>query len=206
MSVQQGGRTVQGVIYWVPIGKQVKRGEKILSFDILTGDLLFVDRFSYNFFPPKVGSGFVFRTENIHSPSMSDQFGKPIQQYYIKRLVGTPGDKIEVRKPVPLISDGAQPEIGDKEGQLFRNDKPIDGAAAFAKNSRKDGLYPGYTADGRLGFGQIVDVPGNSYFAMGDNSPNSSDGRFWGFIPEKDVVGRPLFIYYPLTTRWGPAR
>ncbi|MDB6115544.1 MAG: lepB, partial [Lacunisphaera sp.] len=42
--------------------------------------------------------------------------------------------------------------------------------------------------------------------AMGDNSLESADSRFWGFVPEKDVVGRPLFIYYPLTKRWGPAK
>jgi len=41
---------------------------------------------------------------------------------------------------------------------------------------------------------------------MGDNSGNSSDGRVWGFVPEKDVIGRPLFIYYPFTRRWGVAR
>ena len=186
----------------------MKKGDKILSFDILTGDLLFVDRFSYNFFPPKVGSGFVFRTENIHSPThdRSSVRQAKTEQYYIKRLVGTPGDQLEVRKPAKMIADGDQPDADSKEGQLFRNGKPIDGAEAFAKNSRKDGLYPGYTADGLLGFGEVVNIPGHSYFAMGDNSPNSSDSRFWGFVPEKDVVGRPLFIYYPLTSRWGPAR
>jgi signal peptidase I len=41
---------------------------------------------------------------------------------------------------------------------------------------------------------------------MGDNSGNSADGRYWGFVPAADVIGRPLFIYYPFTRRWGPAR
>ena len=49
-------------------------------------------------------------------------------------------------------------------------------------------------------------VPESSYLALGDNSMNSFDGRFWGFVPAKDVVGRPLFIYYPFTRRWGPAK
>ena len=52
----------------------------------------------------------------------------------------------------------------------------------------------------------MVDVPAKSYFAMGDNSPNSKDSRAWGFVPDKEVVGRPLFIYYPLTRRWGVAQ
>ncbi len=206
MLIQQGGHQYEARTNWIPLGKKVKRGEQILSFDILTGDLLFVDRFTYNFFPPSVGSGFVFRTQNIHSPRMTDQAGNQIEQYYIKRLVGEPGDTLEVRKPAKAATDGEPVALDNKDGQLYRNGKPIDGAEAFAKNSRKDGLYPGYTADGMLSFGETVKVPGHSYYAMGDNSPNSSDSRFWGFVPEKDVVGRPLFIYYPLTSRWGPAK
>ncbi len=188
--VRDGARPLETQVYWIPVGKTVKRGEKLLSFDILTGDLLFVDRFTYNFFPPKVGSGFVFKTENIHGPQMENPPGVQIQQYYIKRLVGTPGDTLEVKPPV-----------------LWRNGRPIEGSAAFDKNARQEGLYPGYTNDGLLlSAGETITVPKNSYFAMGDNSPLSKDGRFWGFVPDKDVVGRPLFIYYPLTSRWGPAK
>ncbi len=200
MIVHQGNRSGETRVLWVPVGRKVQRGEKLLSFDILTGDLLFVDRFTYNFFPPKVGSGFVFKTGNIEELKADEG-----DKYFIKRLVGVPGDQLEIRKPAPLVSDGAPP-LDSKDGQLFRNGQPIDGAAAFGKNSRKDGLYPGYTSEGRLAFGQIVSVPNNSYFAMGDNSPRSKDSRYWGFVPDKDVVGRPLFIYYPLTSRWGLAK
>ena len=49
----------------------------------------------------------------------------------------------------------------------------------------------------------VLTVPPRSYFAMGDNSPNSADSRYWGFVPELDVVGRPLFIYFPFS-RWLP--
>jgi signal peptidase I len=49
-------------------------------------------------------------------------------------------------------------------------------------------------------------VPEDKYFALGDNSGNSQDGRYWDFVPAKDVVGRPVFVYYPFTSRWGPAR
>ena len=192
-TIRVNGR--ETTVYWIPIGKKVRRGEPILSFDILTGDLLFVDRFTYNFIPPKVGSGFVFKTENIRNQNMADANGHQIQQYYIKRLVATPGDTLEVKPP-----------------GLWLNGKPIEGSAAFSKNTRQEGLYPGYTyANRRYGIeyltgpGETVTVPAKSYFAMGDNSPNSQDSRYWGFVPDKDVVGRPLFIYYPLTKRWGPA-
>ena len=207
MEVQRGTRSGEVAVYWIPTGKMVKRGEPILSFDILSGDLLFVDRFTYNFFPPKVGSGFVFRTDHINSPNLRSASGGPIQQFYIKRLVGVPGDQLEIRKPsLPALSDGMAANPNDKHGELFRNGQPIDGAAAFGRNSRKEGLYTGYTAEGLLALGERVTVPDNSYFAMGDNSSNSLDSRYWGFVPDKSVVGRPIVVYYPFTRRWGSAQ
>lgn len=193
-----------GRFYWLPIGKTVKAGETILSFDILTGDLLFVERVSYNFIKPSVGQGFVFKTDNIQSPYMTDRSGNQTRAYYIKRLVGGPGDKLEVRVP-NFIRDGGNSPM-DPPGQLYRNGAPITGADAFKANAEKRGTYPGYTAHGLLDVGQVVEVPANSYMALGDNSPNSADSRYWGFVPEKDVVGKPLFIYYPLSRRWGVAR
>ncbi len=190
LSLRDGERRGEARVYWLPLGKAVKRGENLFSFDILTGDLLFVERLSYNFVKPKVGSGFVFRTENIKSPEMRDAVtGAQIKQYYVKRLVGLPGDKLEVKEPA-----------------LYRNGAPIEGSSAFGKNARKEGLYPGYQNSGLLEKDSVLKVPEHAFFAMGDNSPDSKDGRAWGFVPEKEVVGRPLFIYYPLTTRWGPAR
>jgi len=200
-----GGREVERRVFWLPIGKRVRKGEAIVSFDILTGDLLFVDRVTYNFFPPKVGQGFVFKTENIDSPDMKDRnTGEQIRQYYIKLLVGTPGDKLEIRTPRSARDGGDA--LADSGGQLVRNGVPISGADAFVANSEKRGLYRGYTNIGLLGVGKVAEVPANSFMALGDNSPDSADSRYWGFVPDKDVVGKPLFIYYPLTRRWGLAK
>jgi signal peptidase I len=154
------------------------------SFDELAGDQLFVDRVSYHFMRPAVGSGFVFRTGNI--PDIARQYG---DQYYIKRLVGTPGDRLEI-----------------KGSELNRNGAPIAGSSAFEANAKRTDKYTGYVAMGLLSPGDTVTVPKNSYFAMGDNSSNSQDGRYWGFVPAKDVIGRPMFVYYPFTKHWGPAR
>lgn len=164
-------------------GRRLKAGEPVLRFDILTGDMLFVDRLSYHFVRPSVGDGFVFRTRQI--PGIGED------QYYIKRLVGTPGDKLEIIEP-----------------NIYRNDAPISGSPAFGKNVRREGLYRGYF-DGTtintayLRRGETLKVPEKSFFAMGDNSGNSRDSRFWGFIPAKEVLGRPIFIFFPFTNRWG---
>jgi len=184
-STQVNGNEVR--TYWVPLGKRVNRGAAIISFDILTGDQLFVDRISYHFMRPQVGQGFVFRTGNL--TELHNLAPGPRDQYYIKRLAGTPGDKLEIRDPI-----------------LYRNGAPITGAAAFDKNARKEGKYTGYHNEGILGAGMVTEAPKDNFLALGDNSADSLDGRYWGFVPKKDVVGRPLFIYYPFTRRWGPAR
>ncbi len=168
----------------IKTGKHVKAGERMLSFDEMTGDQLFVDRVSYHFVPPTVGSGFVFRTGGI--PYIANRDG---DQYYIKRLVGVPGDTLQIEGTT-----------------LLRNGEPIEGSEAFEANSEQQGRYPGYQASGMLAPGETVSVGPDEFFALGDNSPNSEDGRVWGFVPEKDVIGRPLMIYYPFTRRWGPSK
>jgi signal peptidase I len=177
--------------YRVPMGRSVRAGEPVVRFDIMTGDQLFVDRMTYQFVRPTVGQGFVFRTDHI--PEIESQFG---DQYYIKRLIGSPGDAIEIREP-----------------GIYRNGAPITGSKTFKLNTERVGLYKGYfnaTHDDsrylQLFKGETITVPEHAYLALGDNSQNSFDGRFWGFVPEKDVIGRPLFVYYPFTRRFGPAR
>jgi len=172
----------------IPLGRKVRAGDPVVRFDLMTGDQLFVDRLTYNFMRPKVGQGFVFRTGDIPAIGKDD--------YFIKHLVGVPGDVMEVRPPA-----------------LYRNGAPITGSEAFQLNANRVPPYTGYVYGSDVGGGRYLlkkgdtlKVPPQSYFAMGDNSSNSSDGRVWGFVPAAAVVGRPLFIYYPFTRRWGPAR
>jgi signal peptidase I len=177
------GRTVP--LRFIHTGKTVKKGERVLSFDIITGDQLFVDRMSYHFVRPKVGSGFVFRTDNI--AGLMAGGSKP--SYYIKRLAGEPGDTLEIRPPV-----------------LYRNGAPVTGAQAFDDNAARHGRYRGYVNTGLLGQGSPYTISENGYIALGDNSNNSLDSRMWGEVPKKDVVGRPLWVFYPFTSHWGPAK
>jgi signal peptidase I len=171
-------------------GKTVKKGERVLAFDVMTGDQLFVDRMTYHFMAPKVGQGFVFRTGKIDSKYMKDRStGQQIDQYYIKRLVGTPGDTLEI-----------------KDFTLFRNGEPITGSTAFDKNSRRSDKYVGYRNELSLSAGKTMTVPSDHYLALGDNSANSQDGRYWGYVPASEVIGRPILIYYPFSMHWGPAR
>ena len=177
--------------YLVKTGKKVNKGDPILDFDIITGDMLFVDRFTYHFRKPKVGDPFVFRTPNI--PGLiqrARKSGQPISDlYYIKRLVGVGGDTLEV-----------------KDRTLYRNQIPNRGSSVFDKNAQQIGEYYGYEPLDKLSPGKSFTIPPYQYFAMGDNSDNSEDSRFFGSIPDSEVIGKALFIYYPLTKRFGLAQ
>jgi len=174
-------------MFFLHTGIQATAGEPLLSFRIYTGDQLFVDRFSYHWIRPKVGDPIVFLTDNIEGMGKSGR-GK----YYIKRLAGTPGDTLQIKPPT-----------------LYRNGQPATGAQAFLSNAKQIPPFEGYVHprsaamfDGRT----PILVPDDSYFALGDNSDNSLDSRYWGFVPDTEIVGRALFIYYPFTKRWGPAK
>ena len=218
-----------------------KEGEVALAFDILLGDALFVDRFTYNFIKPTAGDPAVFRTGTIDKFNHElgtfpgDTYPVPRigeDKYYIKRLVGEPGDELELNVPAEFYT--SEYTNNQSFGRLFirgepsllsRNNKPIEGCEAFDgnrlfveslvkdPNSLSKYGYPGYRAEGLLANGRKVklltrDSPDNptgqnAYFAMGDNSTNSLDGRSWGFVPEKAIIGRALLVYYPFTSRWG---
>lgn len=175
----------------IKTGLRTEPGETAFSFDILTGDQLFVDRFSFHFIRPKVGDPIVFRTDNLENIDR-DNRGK----YYIKRAVAGPGDTLQIDPP-GLLLNGSEP-TGAKVFE--RNRLQLETYSGYVHAGRSQN-YPLPFADGR----EPITVPEKHYFAMGDNSPNSADSRMWGFVPQTEIVGRALFIYYPFSHRWGPA-
>ncbi len=176
-------------------GRQATQGKPLLNFDILTGDMLFVDRVSYNFVDPSRGDTFVFRTNNIRG--LDDHNGQPSQNYFVKRLAGVPGQKLRV---------------GEK-GELYVDGKIVTSPEPMVLNSRRamDQGYFGYLPEAggdryAIPLNEEYTVTPGHYFAMGDNSANSFDSRGWGEVPAQDVVGRPLVIVHPFTKHWGPAK
>jgi signal peptidase I len=168
-------------------GNIYHRGDIIARGAIDTGDQVFVDKFTYNFVKPHRGDVFVFRTNNIFGIREDPEAGAP---FYIKRLAGLPGDVLRVNPPL-----------------LYVNGQLADGYGFQRVMAAKLGYY-GY-AKGRDFLAepnQTFAVPENGYFAMGDNSYNSYDSRFWGPVPEENLVGRGLLVYWPFHPHWGLIR
>lgn len=171
-------------------GKFVRAGDTLLDFKIFGGDMVLVDRVSFHFREPRRGDPFVFRTRNIAGLNN-------IELYYIKRLAGLPGDTLRVASPKLLV-----------------NGVPADFAEAMTLNNAPtpEKQYYGYLPTS--GAPSIHSwplngdfrVPDGFFYALGDNSANSYDSRGWGGVPEDEVVGSALFILYPFSRRWGPAK
>jgi signal peptidase I len=181
-------------------------GAVLANYVTQTGDQVLVDKMTYNFRPPQRGEVFIFKTSGI--PGLANESG-PNQEGsedFIKRCVGLAGDLIEVKPPV-----------------LYVNGKPADFGSSFAREFAQTDYYPGYslvdysrgegtgvTSDPSRPFdpfdpknSQTYYVPADCYWAMGDNSPNSKDSRYWGGVPRQNLVGRGYFVFWPFSERWG---
>jgi signal peptidase I len=181
-------RSLEEQMHVMP-GQMFRKGEPIVRGYADLGDQLFVDKFSYNFFGPHRGDVFVFRTNGISGiPAGPDNSS----EHYIKRLAGMPNDTLRIQQP-----------------KLFINDKEADSFPFQRVQSRQNG-YTGYrNSPGTLYLADLastVTVPPRNYFALGDNSANSLDSRYWGFVPQKNVVGKGLFVYWPFSSHWGIVR
>ena len=186
--------TLPGTIYQIARYLDLERrqtfrkGEVPVDGWLSTGDHLFVDRVSIHYLPPRRGDVIVFTTEKIHSPT------QPLSGfYYIKRLVGLPGDTLKIK--------GRTLYIKPKGESQFRAACEFSGGCG--RIASLGGGYQGHMASELLAPGLELVVPENMYFALGDNTSNSLDGRNWGFIPRKNMIGRALNIFWPLSRRWG---
>ncbi len=168
-------------------GRTYHSGDIIARGVVDTGDQVFVDKFSYNFVKPHRGDVFVFRTNHIPGIREDPEAGSP---FYIKRLAGLPGDRLRVDPPFLFIN-------GDKaEGFGFER--------VMAAKPPYRGYAVGHDYLGAPN--HSFTVPRDGYFALGDNSYNSYDSRYWGPVPEENLVGRGLFVYWPFNRHWGLIR
>jgi signal peptidase I len=141
---------------------------------LLIGDHLLVNKFIYGIRVPFTGQILI----PIKSPSRGDvvvfRFPKDRTIDYIKRVIGTPGDTIEI-----------------KNKKIFINGEPFnDPHAQFSSSAVLSA-----NASPRDNLGPIV-VPEQRIFVMGDNRDNSYDSRFWGFVEQRDILGKAFILYW----------
>jgi signal peptidase I len=173
-------------------GTAYRAGQTIARGHMDTGDQVFVDKVSYNFWKPAAGDVFVFKTTDITKiesgldPAMGSQ-------HYIKRLAGLPGQTLRIDPPRLFIDGTVAPEPGFQRVMSMR-----DGFNGYSNGPAGGGSFT-YLGSPDATF----TVPARSYFALGDNSYHSRDSRDWGIVPERNVAGRGFFVYWPFTSRWG---
>ena len=157
------------------------------------GDHLFVNRLAYHFMEPKRSDIVVFSTVGLKS----DSNGEPLSNvgyYYVKRLVGMPGDTLKITDKELFVKVKGETEF-----------KPITdfNIEAFNRIYSNKGGYQGYLPVGRLSADNEVVVPDKNYFMLGDNTLWSADSRYWGFVPRTNIVGKASFVFWPFTRRFG---
>ncbi|HEX4574462.1 MAG TPA: signal peptidase I [Gemmatimonadales bacterium] len=162
---------------------------------LLAGDFLFVNKAVYGAQIP----GTTARLPGFASPRRGDvivfAYPKNPELNYVKRVIGAPGDTVEMRgaelrvngepltEPYVQRSDPSH-DVYDPE---FNWQRPYLIGGVFAARSS---YHP--TRDT---WGPLV-VPRDKFFVLGDNRDNSSDSRYWGFVDQKAVKGRPLIVYF----------
>lgn len=176
---------------------------------LLVGDLILVNKFHYGLRLPVLNTKITEGNKPQRGDVMVFRYPPKPSLDYIKRVVGVPGDTVAyLNKRLTIngktIATSALPEffdedamryfkqfeetLGDKKHRLLNDDdRPafVPGADNFAG---RDGCT--YTVEG-----VTCKVPEGQYFMMGDNRDNSLDSRYWGFVPEKNIVGKAFFVW-----------
>lgn len=176
---------------------------------LLVGDLILVNKFTYGLRLPVVNIKITEGNAPQRGDVMVFRYPPKPSMDYIKRVVGIPGDTVAyLNKRLTIngqvIETSAVPEffdadamryfkqyeeqLGDKKHRLLNDDsRPafVPGADNF---KGREGCT--YTVEG-----VTCKVPAGNYFMMGDNRDNSLDSRYWGFVPEKNIVGKAFFVW-----------
>ncbi len=187
---------------------------------LLVGDLILVNKFHYGLRLPVIN----YKITQGNAPQRGDvmvfRYPPKPSLDYIKRVVGVPGDEvsylnkrlsingqsIEFKQVTDFFDEDSmryvkqyEEKLGDRPHRLLLDDdRPafVPGAEVFPS---RDNCR--YSVEG-----VVCKVPPGHYFMMGDNRDNSLDSRYWGFVPEKNIVGKAVFVWMNFSniTRIGP--
>ncbi|CUI08540.1 signal peptidase I [Massilia sp. P8910] len=180
---------------------------------LVIGDLILVNKFTYGIRLPVLNQKIIEVNDPQRGDVMVFKYPDDMTQDYIKRVIGVPGDKITYENKRLTVNGQevkytALPDFLDEESPVYHkqftedltgvqhrilNDegKPVFGLDQVKNFTNKESCT--YTVDK---FTCVV--PQGNYFMMGDNRDNSSDSRYWGFVPNKNIVGKAFFVWMNL--------
>lgn len=186
-------------------GGILKKGTVLVEGMIDAGDLVLVDKFSYHFRRPDRGEVFVFDTLGIRGIKEQSAGPQGGGAHYIKRLVGVPGDELSIATPNLLI-DGKVAEEPNIQ-RVIKGKEPFKKnheGYVLARPSKDHRLYLVNPTDTLKLDGENARPGMREYAAMGDNTGNSLDSRYWGTVKEYNLVGPAAFVLWPITSgHWG---
>ena len=178
------------------------------------GDYLFVSKFSYGYshfslpFAPDIFSGRIFGSLPARGDVIVFRYPRDTSEDYIKRVIGLPGDTVQVTDGLVSINGKEVPRkaVGDyttnDEGfpivqREYLETLPPSGHGAAVRHDILKSTDQGF-ANNTPAF----KVPPNELFVMGDNRDNSADSRFWGYVPMENVVGKADIIFFSFNAEY----
>ncbi|MBK23742.1 MAG: signal peptidase I [Halobacteriovorax sp.] len=184
---------------------------------LMIGDFILVNKFSYGFKVPfsdlslfgiNLNPIYIFgESDPVRGDVVVFKYPKDPSINYIKRVVGVPGDKIEIRNKVVYIN-GTAIKANEVDGKPIMDDmdekfknynlkfyKVKTGEAEHVIQQDSDNYY-------KTDYQQKI-IPKGKFFVMGDNRDFSYDSRFWGFVKREQVKGRALFVWFSMIFPFG---
>ena len=174
------------------------------------GDLILVNKFHYGIRLPVINKKIIPNHDPARGDVMVFHYPRDPRIDYIKRVVGLPGDEVsylnkQLRINGQLVPEKPEPDYfvegnsvyeqafeedltGVKHQVLTRADRPAYVSAPFSDFEFRSNCR--YSAEG-----VVCKVPAGHYFMMGDHRDDSEDSRFWGFVPDENIVGRAFFVW-----------
>ncbi len=176
---------------------------------LLVGDLILVNKFTYGIRLPVINKKIIEINQPQRGDVMVFKYPKDMSLDYIKRVIGVPGDKIRYKNK-RLTVNGEElsyqelPDFLDEERLTYARhyEENLTGVKHQILNDERAPTYvPGlhefpnselcsYDLEGFS-----CTVPAGNYFMMGDNRDNSADSRYWGFVPDENIVGKAFGIW-----------
>ena len=187
---------------------KIPSGSMIPTLEV--GDFILVNKFAYGIRLPVINKKIIDIGEPQRGDVMVFRYPEDPSLDYIKRVIGVPGDKVAYQnkrlsingQPVETtrIADYLHPE------RLYYSKQFVEKADGVEHRVLNDADAPGFIVDAAQfeyrnnclynNAGVICTVPPGHYFMMGDNRDNSRDSRFWGFVPEQNIVGKAFFVWF----------